>query len=76
MNHRPGTNHPTITDPELGLSVLERFATEYRAPCAEEGFDRIIKLRPHPTGEYTRDEVVAVLDDIYNSTLPPPMTPI
>lgn len=32
-------------------------------------------LRPHPTGQYTRDEVAAILDDIRNSIPPQPVTP-
>ena len=68
MPNRTGRNHPTITDPELGLSILERFSADYCAPTGEEGFDRIMMLRPHPTGEYTRDEVAAILNDIHNST--------
>ncbi|KAF8478780.1 P-loop containing nucleoside triphosphate hydrolase protein [Gautieria morchelliformis] len=69
------TNHPTITNPELGLSILERFSADYRPPIVEEGFDRIMRLRPHPTGKYTRDEVAAILADIRNSKPPPPRTP-
>ena len=62
-----GTNHPTITTPQLGLSVLERFSSEYTPPTAEEGFDRIKTISPHPTPSYTREEIQAILDSIRDS---------
>ncbi|KAF8518016.1 P-loop containing nucleoside triphosphate hydrolase protein [Hysterangium stoloniferum] len=69
------TNHPTITTPELGLSVLARFSSEYCPPVAEEGFDRILSIKPHPTGLYTREEIASILDDIRRSPALQPSRP-
>ncbi|KAF9054581.1 AAA domain-containing protein, partial [Panaeolus papilionaceus] len=40
------TSHPTITDPEQGLSILARFASDFEFPHPQEGFDRIAYLKP------------------------------
>lgn len=58
------TDHPTITSPELGLEVLSRFAREFQPPTEGEGFDRILFLQPNPSGTYTRDDLLAVLNSI------------
>ncbi|KDR67974.1 hypothetical protein GALMADRAFT_257499 [Galerina marginata CBS 339.88] len=40
------TSHPTITSPELGLSVLSRFAADFQHPAPGEGYERILIHRP------------------------------
>lgn len=43
---RLGTEHPTIKNPEDALSILDRFSSQYRAPSADEGYNRILYLQP------------------------------
>ncbi|KAI1789450.1 AAA domain-containing protein [Ganoderma leucocontextum] len=43
---RNRTDHPTITTPELGLEVLERFQSLFRPPLPHEGYSRILYLKP------------------------------
>ncbi|KAI0747161.1 AAA domain-containing protein [Daedaleopsis nitida] len=40
------TNHPTITNPEQGLQVLQRFRSQYREPLPHEGYKRILRVTP------------------------------
>lgn len=49
--------------------MLYRFANMFSAPTAEEGFDRIYHLKPqaHPRPTYTKEELLALLDQITNS---------
>jgi hypothetical protein len=64
-----GTGHPTITSPELGLRVLHGFANDFRPPTADEGFDRILYLRPsdHASPSYTAEEIDSILIRIGDS---------
>lgn len=58
-----GKSHPTLPDPELALSVLSRFASEYEAPSPHEGYDRIIELTPSDTTlNYTASDLNGILD--------------
>ncbi|TBU38625.1 AAA domain-containing protein [Dichomitus squalens] len=53
-------DHPTITTPELGLQVLERFKLLYRSPSPHEGYSRILYLKPDdlpPPSELTAKDV-------------------
>ncbi|KIJ55381.1 hypothetical protein M422DRAFT_23979 [Sphaerobolus stellatus SS14] len=61
------TGHPTITSPKLGLSVLERFSSDYVPPTSNEDFDRIKTIPPHSTGKYTREEIQSILDSVRDS---------
>ncbi|GJE91124.1 hypothetical protein PsYK624_072730 [Phanerochaete sordida] len=38
------TSHPTITSPELAISVLQRFRSQYQSPQLWEGFDQMLSL--------------------------------
>ncbi|KAF4610539.1 hypothetical protein D9613_006727 [Agrocybe pediades] len=69
LKHR--TSHPTITNPEQGLSVLSRFASDFRPPAAHEGFHRILYIKPsdHTSPVYTRADVTAVLLRVQSSPL-------
>ncbi|KAG2011398.1 hypothetical protein CC2G_011522 [Coprinopsis cinerea AmutBmut pab1-1] len=64
-----GTNHPTITSIELGLSVLSRFAADFEPPESHEGYDRILYLKPedHPSALYTRSELAGILERVRDS---------
>ncbi|KAI0824903.1 P-loop containing nucleoside triphosphate hydrolase protein [Trametes gibbosa] len=57
------TGHPTITSPELGLQVLQRFRSQYRPPAPHEGYTRILYLRPAdcPDSGYTEGDVREVM---------------
>lgn len=58
-----GTSHPTITSPELGISVLQRFSSQYRPPGAWEGFDQMLTLRidDQPSNGYSQTDVSNIL---------------
>ncbi|KAF5355250.1 hypothetical protein D9758_006029 [Tetrapyrgos nigripes] len=66
---RQRTAHPTITSPEQGLSVLARFASDFQAPVAEEGFDRMISFHSseHPRPEYSHSDVTSILQRLRDS---------
>jgi len=66
---RERTSHPTIKSPEQGLSVLSRFASDFRHPTALEGYDRIISLRPsdHTSPVYSRSDITAILQRVRDS---------
>ncbi|KAI0690989.1 AAA domain-containing protein [Cerioporus squamosus] len=57
------TGHPTITSPELGLQVLQRFRLQYRPPAPHEGYTRILYLKPSdlPDPEYSEEVVRDVM---------------
>jgi len=67
------TNHPTIKSPEQARIILHRFANELRPPAPEEGFDRIVHIKPaeHPSPTYTEDDILAILLRIQTSSSPP-----
>lgn len=58
-----GTGHPTITSPEQGLQVLQRFRTQFRPPAPHEGHTRILRLTPSdcPDSGYSEAEVREVM---------------
>ncbi|KAI0343127.1 hypothetical protein BDW22DRAFT_1310616, partial [Trametopsis cervina] len=56
------SNHPTITSPELGLEVLQRFRSQYQPPRSYEGYDREIKLGiAEQQSSYSADEVRGII---------------
>ncbi|KAJ8094668.1 hypothetical protein PM082_010674 [Marasmius tenuissimus] len=62
-------SHPTIKSPEQGLSVLARFASDFRPPLPEEGFDRMISIEPgvHPEPVYSHSDIVEILQRLRDS---------
>ncbi|KAF9245272.1 AAA domain-containing protein [Melanogaster broomeanus] len=64
------TSHPTIKNVQQGMSVLRKFASDFQLPSPDEGYDHILYLRPsdHPRPEYTRDEVLSILERLKAST--------
>jgi hypothetical protein len=63
-----GTFHPTITSPEQGLSILSRFAADFRYPEAHEGYDRILSLKPVDTSfVYSRLQIATILRHVHGS---------
>ncbi|GLB41709.1 putative AAA domain containing protein [Lyophyllum shimeji] len=64
------TSHPTIKNPEHGLYVLSRFAADFELPSSQEGYDRIIFLKPadHTSPVYSRSEIAAILRRVHDST--------
>ncbi|KIP08783.1 hypothetical protein PHLGIDRAFT_103760 [Phlebiopsis gigantea 11061_1 CR5-6] len=64
------TSHPTITSPEQGLDVLQRFVSQYRSPQAHEGFDQMLFLpvTDQPTdGVYSRTDVENIITRLQQS---------
>ncbi|KAH9849025.1 P-loop containing nucleoside triphosphate hydrolase protein [Lenzites betulinus] len=66
---RKGTGHPTITTPELGLEVLQRFRHQYRPPASHEGYTRILYLKPAdcPDSGYSEEDVRDVMRKLRES---------
>jgi hypothetical protein len=65
--------HPTIKTPEQGISVLNRFASDFQKPTVNEGHDRLIYLKvSEQTLHYTSGEVGSILQRLRNAS--PPMT--
>lgn len=52
------------------MTVLQKFASDFQVPSPGEGYDYIIYLRPedHPRPEYTRDDVLSILERLKAST--------
>lgn len=66
-----GTSHPTVHGPEQGLSVLSRFAKDFRRPTAYEGFDCIFSLIPSDTSlNYSSSEITTILQRVRASPVP------
>ncbi|RDX46194.1 P-loop containing nucleoside triphosphate hydrolase protein [Lentinus brumalis] len=75
------TGHPTITNPELGLQVLQRFRSQYRPPASHEGYTRILYLKPSdlPDPECSEEmvrDVMRRLQDTPEVLASPPPPPI
>ncbi|KLO17961.1 hypothetical protein SCHPADRAFT_140534 [Schizopora paradoxa] len=68
------TDHPTIKNPEQARIILHRFANDLRPPAFDEGFDRILRIKPadHPSLSYSQDDISTILLKIYTSSPPPP----
>ncbi|KAF9258900.1 P-loop containing nucleoside triphosphate hydrolase protein [Marasmius fiardii PR-910] len=62
-------SHPTIKSAEQGMSVLARFASDFRAPKAEEGFDRLISIEPeyYPEPTYSATDIREILQRLRDS---------
>ncbi|KAJ7453979.1 P-loop containing nucleoside triphosphate hydrolase protein [Mycena galericulata] len=71
---RTRTGHPTIHDPEAALSILERFSSQYRAPSEDEGYDRIIYLKPSEQEiSYSHSSLATILHRVRDApSVPPP----
>jgi hypothetical protein len=83
-----GTDHPTITNPALGLSVLARFRNTFELPSPSEGYVRYLSLTPLASApasdigtpplvslpSYTGQDILAILSTL-QSSLPPNLQP-
>ncbi|KAH9835333.1 P-loop containing nucleoside triphosphate hydrolase protein [Rhodofomes roseus] len=66
------TDHPTIKSPSEALPILSRFSSQYRPPSAHEGYTRFLSLPPSEQPlEYTREDVLAILDRLRDAQPPP-----
>ena len=67
-----GTDHPTIRSPEQGIEVLYRFKSMLVLPSANEGFERIFRMKPedHFSADYTREELQNLLVRVATSSPP------
>jgi hypothetical protein len=61
-----GAFHPTITDPNLGMEVLNRFARDWRDPTPNEGYHHLLSLTPsdQDSMEYTEEVVTNIIDRV------------
>ncbi|KAF8629081.1 hypothetical protein AX15_003575 [Amanita polypyramis BW_CC] len=61
-------SHPTIKSTEQGLSVLARFASDFQYPHPDEGYQRIIYLRPSDNSGpiYSRSDISKVLQRVWD----------
>lgn len=65
---RTGQNHPTITNAEQGLSILSRFAADFEHPSPQEGYQRILYIKPEDTKlNYTEPDIAAILQRVRDS---------
>ena len=64
LNRYLGRNHPTITDAQQGLMVLDRFRSQFEAPTSLEGYDRIMTLTASdfPSPQHTLVETSAIIE--------------
>lgn len=51
------------------MSVLSRFAADFQHPTPQEGYQRILHLKPddHPFPVYSRSDIASILQRIQNS---------
>ncbi|GAA5962420.1 hypothetical protein JCM8115_001488 [Rhodotorula mucilaginosa] len=62
------TNHPTIDNPELAVSLLEKFSGLWEEPRLEEGFDQLVTLPPlPPAAEIDATLIRSLLDLLHQS---------
>ncbi|KAF9078174.1 P-loop containing nucleoside triphosphate hydrolase protein [Rhodocollybia butyracea] len=67
---RDRTSHPTIHSFEQGLSILSRFANDFRPPTAEEDFNRIISLELSDTKpDYSALDISIILERVRSSAV-------
>ncbi|KAG8698786.1 hypothetical protein FRC09_007026, partial [Ceratobasidium sp. 395] len=74
------TEHPTLKSAEQALHVLSRFSNEFIPIDASEGFNRVYRLPPHHSPDFTREELEDILTAIrstplYDASLPPAPAP-
>ncbi|KAG8220908.1 hypothetical protein J3R82DRAFT_2408 [Butyriboletus roseoflavus] len=52
------------------MTVLQKFASDFQMPSADEEYDHIVYLRPedHPRPEYTRNDILLILERLKAST--------
>lgn len=63
--------HPTIKSPEEGLSVLNRFASEFQKPSKNEGYNRLIHLKLREQSLlYGRGEISSILQRLRDAPAP------
>jgi len=65
-----GVDHPTIKDFEHASQVLGRFCSQFRYPQPDEGYEKIMYLKPsdHPSDHWSPVEIAAVLSKLEEST--------
>jgi len=74
IDHSPqpttGVGHPTIKDFEQASQVLSRFHSQFRYPRPDEGYDKILYLKPsdHPSPHWSPGEIAAILSRLEGST--------
>src|SRR5580698_9312186 len=63
--------HPTIKNAQQGLSVLDKFASEFQKPSIIEGYNRLIylKLSEQSLG-YTRNDVTSIMQRLRDAPIP------
>lgn len=62
-----GTSHPTITSVEQGISVLQRFRSQYQPPDAWEGCDQMLTLgvdEQPASSQYTLEDITNILEKL------------
>ncbi|KAI0654876.1 AAA domain-containing protein [Cubamyces menziesii] len=71
------TGHPTITSPEQGMQVLQRFQSQYRPPAPYEGYTRILSLGPSDCSDsgYTEADVRGIMRRLRESPEVVPIAP-
>ncbi|KAG8746182.1 hypothetical protein FRC10_005698 [Ceratobasidium sp. 414] len=55
------TDHPTIKSPQQAQQVLSRFANDFVPIDASEGFNRVYRLPPHHSPDFTHEELEEIL---------------
>ncbi|KAG8717735.1 hypothetical protein FRC08_006795 [Ceratobasidium sp. 394] len=70
------TDHPTIKSPQQAQQVLSRFASDLVPIDVSEGFNRVYRLPPHHSPDFTREELEEILTAIratpfHDAPLPP-----
>jgi len=65
------SSHPTIKSPQQGLSVLSRFATDFRRPTPDEGYQRILYVKPSDqlSPIYSRSDIGVILHRVQDSPI-------
>ncbi|CAI2175374.1 11285_t:CDS:10 [Funneliformis geosporum] len=59
-------NHPTNVQGRKGLEILENFKQIYKSPDYNEGFERILIVKPHDINECNENDVKEVMEKLDN----------
>ncbi|CAE6437624.1 unnamed protein product [Rhizoctonia solani] len=72
-------DHPTLQTPEKAVEVLSQFSSRFVPIGLNEGFNRLYRIAPHESPDYTREElenILAAIREIPYTPSPDSLPPV